>query len=631
MERILAGLVQRLWRLSWGVLFIPLTLLALLAYSLLGLNPLTLITAIVAVIVVFRAPALARDLVPALLAGLGLWGGWLGLRSVVISQRKASFGLAGPGWWQSLLLLALGLGFLAAGLWLAPRTGLYRRCRDAVRRVSWRERGWGVLLIPLAAAGFGLFGFNAWTIGFAVFAVLAALLLPELAADLVPFGLILLGLYAIRLPSLAARPRLPKFLEGSWVAVRPAVTRAQLQQAVQLRQHAAALLNQATKLQQQAFGMLKQAAALQGGALKGTVFLGPKARLSVSAAAWKVQLSGPKAGLATAQGKGFVAAASGSVHISKVVASGAPGPPVVAVPVVPPGAPAMLKLPPGMLAMRLKALPGLPPAHVWYGFVQVGMPYWAALAAAEAVLFVAFGLWLVPRTLAPHAQLGVRYAALERRVRRLAQTRTDAVDAAASELRRVERDLHDGAQARLVAVGMSLRAAERTLEQSPGAALALIAEARESSARALADLRNLVRGIHPPVLADRGLGDAIRALALDTPLRTDLDIDLPGLPEAPVETAAYFAVAEVIANAVKHAGARRLEIRVQHHRGVLRIMVSDDGAGGADPGKGTGLRGVERRLAAFDGILAVSSPPGGPTIVAIEVPCALSSPKTFSC
>ena len=169
------------------------------------------------------------------------------------------------------------------------------------------------------------------------------------------------------------------------------------------------------------------------------------------------------------------------------------------------------------------------------------------------------------------------------------------------------------------------------MEKSPNAALALIAEARESSAKALAELRDLVRGIHPPVLADRGLGDAIRALALDTPLRTDLDIDLPGRLEAPVETAAYFAVAEVIANAVKHAGARRLEVRVQHHRGVLRIMISDDGAGGADPGKGTGLRGVERRLAAFDGILAVSSPPGGPTIVAIEVPCALSSPKTSSC
>jgi signal transduction histidine kinase len=126
------------------------------------------------------------------------------------------------------------------------------------------------------------------------------------------------------------------------------------------------------------------------------------------------------------------------------------------------------------------------------------------------------------------------------------------------------------------------------------------------------------------VLADRGLADAVRALALDTPLRADLDIDLPGRPDAPVESAAYFAVAEVLANAVKHAGARAVEIRMQHNGGVLRIAVTDDGVGGADPARGTGLRGVERRLGAFDGILAINSPPGGPTMVIIEVPCGLS-------
>ena len=197
-------------------------------------------------------------------------------------------------------------------------------------------------------------------------------------------------------------------------------------------------------------------------------------------------------------------------------------------------------------------------------------------------------------------------------------------DLAAAELRRVERDLHDGAQARLVALGMNLRAAERLMGSSPQAALALVAEARETSSRALMDLRDLVRGIHPPVLADRGLADAVRALALDTPLRADLDIDLPGRPDAPVESAAYFAVAEVLANAVKHAGARAVEIRMQHNGGVLRIAVTDDGVGGADPARGTGLRGVERRLGAFDGILAINSPPGGPTMVIIEVPCGLS-------
>ena len=158
-----------------------------------------------------------------------------------------------------------------------------------------------------------------------------------------------------------------------------------------------------------------------------------------------------------------------------------------------------------------------------------------------------------------------------------------------------------------------------------------MAEARETSARALNDLRDLIRGICPPVLADRGLGDAVRALALDTPLPVVLDIDLPGRLTAPVESACYFAVAEVLANAVKHSGARQVQVRIGHAAGLLRIEVTDDGVGGADPANGTGLQGIERRLGTFDGILAVSSPTGGPTMIVMEVPCALSSPKTCSC
>jgi len=216
-------------------------------------------------------------------------------------------------------------------------------------------------------------------------------------------------------------------------------------------------------------------------------------------------------------------------------------------------------------------------------------------------------------------------------VQTLTRTRSDAVDTAAAELRRIERDLHDGAQARLVAVGMSLQAAERLFASNPGAALALVTEAKESSSRALTELRDLVRGIYPPVLADRGLEDAIRALALDTPLPTVVDVDLPGEVERPVAAAVYFSVAEALANATKHAHARSVRIVLSHAAGTLRAEVTDDGAGGADPAAGTGLAGVERRLATFDGILAVSSPPGGPTIVVIEVPCALSSAKTSSC
>jgi signal transduction histidine kinase len=263
----------------------------------------------------------------------------------------------------------------------------------------------------------------------------------------------------------------------------------------------------------------------------------------------------------------------------------------------------------------------------------------------QGLVLLAAGVYLMPRVVREHiAGAPDRdLAALTDRVQTLTQTRTDAVDAAAAELRRIERDLHDGAQARLVALGMSLQAAERMFASNPEAALALVIEAKETSSRALTDLRDLVRGIYPPVLADRGLADAVRALALDTPLHTELDIDLPGpadradadgqgrIIEMPVGAAVYFAVAEALANAVRHSGARTVRIHLSYAAGILRAQVTDDGAGGADPAAGTGLAGVERRLATFDGILAVSSPPGGPTIIAIEVPCGLSSAKISSC
>jgi signal transduction histidine kinase len=269
------------------------------------------------------------------------------------------------------------------------------------------------------------------------------------------------------------------------------------------------------------------------------------------------------------------------------------------------------------------------------------------LAALQGAAILAFGLWLVPRTIGVHTRVLLGAGPdpqLAGRVEQLTQTRADAVDSAAAELRRVERDLHDGAQARLVALGMSLRAAESLIHTSPQAAVALVAEARQASSLALTELRDLVRGIYPPVLADRGLADAVRALALDTPIRTQTDIELPGRLDFPVEAACYFAVAEVLANAVKHSGARLVQIRMRHsadpsrpgragrpRTGLLRIEVTDDGTGGADPANGTGLAGIERRLGTFDGILAVSSPPGGPTMIIMEVPCALSSPRTSSC
>jgi signal transduction histidine kinase len=234
------------------------------------------------------------------------------------------------------------------------------------------------------------------------------------------------------------------------------------------------------------------------------------------------------------------------------------------------------------------------------------------------------GYGLLARTmLAPSGS-----AELARRVQHLSQTRTETLDTGAAEIRRIERDLHDGAQARLVAMGMTLDAAGQLIDEDPKAARALLIEARDNSAKALKELRELVRGIHPPVLADRGLADAIKALALDTPLRIHLASDVAGRPPAPVESAAYFAVSELLANVSKHAEAHQAWVDIRHTDEMLRIGVTDDGQGGAEPSQGTGLRGIERRLAAFDGVLAISSPPGGPTAVTMEIPCVLSSPKT---
>jgi signal transduction histidine kinase len=241
------------------------------------------------------------------------------------------------------------------------------------------------------------------------------------------------------------------------------------------------------------------------------------------------------------------------------------------------------------------------------------------LAAVVAPLVLGGYGGLARGVLAPSEQ-----AELEQRVRHLARTREESLDTGAAELRRIERDLHDGAQARLVAMGLTLDAAGRLIDTDPAAARALLIEARDASARALGELRDLVRGIHPPVLADRGLADAVRALALDAPVRCRVIGSLDGRVPAPVESAAYFAVSELLANVAKHAGVLAAEVDLRHEAGSLRISVRDEGGGGAHPARGTGLSGIARRLAAFDGVLAVSSPAGGPTVVTLEVPCALS-------
>jgi len=217
---------------------------------------------------------------------------------------------------------------------------------------------------------------------------------------------------------------------------------------------------------------------------------------------------------------------------------------------------------------------------------------------------------------------------LEQRVQALTESRAEAVDHSAAELRRIERDLHDGAQARLVALSMTLGLAESLYDTDPAKARRLVSDARSTTGAAIGDLRSVVRGVHPPVLADRGLGGAVEALALDMAIPVDVHVSLPGRPPAPVESALYFAVAECLANIGKHAEAEHAWIRLSYADGVVCALVGDDGRGGATPESGTGLLGVMRRLSAFDGTMRVSSPDRGPTLVTLEVPCALSSPKT---
>ncbi|MER5551540.1 sensor domain-containing protein [Streptomyces sp. NPDC002793] len=266
---------------------------------------------------------------------------------------------------------------------------------------------------------------------------------------------------------------------------------------------------------------------------------------------------------------------------------------------------------------------------VWFDFIPVTGQTSATLAAALGLVQALCGLLLFPRWLMPlHGRwvrtvLGKSRGALSDRVEHLQASRSDAVDHQTAELRRIERDLHDGTQARLVALGMTLTAAESLMEQNPEAARALLTEAKGNSVRALNELRDLVHGVHPPLLADRGLVDAVRTLGLELPLPVHVTGEVPGRLPAPVESAAYFAIAELLGNVVKHADADQVSVDFRYDHRVLRAAVHDNGVGGATAENGGGIRGIERRLAAFDGTLALTSPQGGGTSAALEIGCDL--------
>ncbi|WP_436528789.1 sensor histidine kinase [Actinoplanes sp. HUAS TT8] len=245
-----------------------------------------------------------------------------------------------------------------------------------------------------------------------------------------------------------------------------------------------------------------------------------------------------------------------------------------------------------------------------------------------ATPIVGAAAWFVPGLLNRlRARLAVLLLApteadrLRLRVGRLAASREDAVDSSAAELRRIERDLHDGPQARLVSLAMKLGIAEDLLDADPELARRMVMDAKGSAGEVLGELRDLVRGIHPPVLADRGLPGAVEALALNSAVPVTLDLRVPGRLPPAIESAGYFVFAEALSNAIKHSGATRVTVTVTHDGSTLVVSVADDGRGGARVGAGSGLRGIERRLSVFDGRLTVSSPAGGPTVVHMEVPC----------
>ena len=210
---------------------------------------------------------------------------------------------------------------------------------------------------------------------------------------------------------------------------------------------------------------------------------------------------------------------------------------------------------------------------------------------------------------------------LQLRVEQLTQTRAGAVDAADAERRRLERDLHDGTQQRLVSLAIRLGMARATPADA-AQAHQVIAEAHEETKAALSELRNLIRGLHPPVLEDRGLDAALSGVAARMPIPVRLTVDVPRRPPPTIEAVAYFVVSEGLTNITKHAQATQAEVFLQRAGDRLHIIVSDDGVGGAAPGGGTGLAGLAKRAESVDGTFEIVSPPGGPTLLTVDLPCA---------
>jgi signal transduction histidine kinase len=300
-----------------------------------------------------------------------------------------------------------------------------------------------------------------------------------------------------------------------------------------------------------------------------------------------------------------------------------------------------------MLRLPISALEVAPLVFIWsLGLALVPLPFYnSALPGGGAHLggVKITGLWCLlgtfsgigPLLIAPIltralavADVAVarrllgspRQTDLAARIGELETSRARVIDAAEAERIRIERDLHDGAQQRLVSLAMELGRAKVKFESDPQAAAAIVSQAHEQAKEALAELRNLVRGVHPPVLSDRGLDAALSGLAALCPVPVSVTVRLPVRPPAAIEAIAYFVVAEALTNVAKHARASRAEVTVDYAGTMLRLVIRDDGVGGANP-NGQGLAGLAARVAGVDGRLNVNSPPGGPTSIGVMLPC----------
>ncbi|MFC8297821.1 sensor histidine kinase [Micromonospora orduensis] len=264
---------------------------------------------------------------------------------------------------------------------------------------------------------------------------------------------------------------------------------------------------------------------------------------------------------------------------------------------------------PGIFWWRIDGLPdALLVAVVGVGWLAATVGFTPPLARFQAWP----GRWLLPPP--PGVDLSLRVAALT-------ATRAAALDAHAVELRRIERSLHDGTQNRLVAVNVLLGAARRAVRRNPDRADEILGQAQDAAEQALGELRTVVRGILPPVLDDRGLAGALAGLAGSCAIPCRLEVDVAVRCAASVEATAYFVVAEALTNAVRHSGASQVDVAVRRERGRLLVTVEDDGRGDADEARGSGITGIRRRVEAYDGLMTLTSPPGGPTRMHVELPC----------